>query len=237
MKSYENPRMTDWAIKQVGNKMEIDQRREGPFHASEIYSCYRKVYLNRTEPQSFSPETILKFALGFAMQEWFFGEEADGTVLNGVVYSPDKIFDPNNVGEFKTTRRGYEKYQKDGTKYLKDLPKIRFDVTENESWVDRTGAYCAEFGINKAHILVFFLFSNELHAWTLEFTDQELESIRVDNAARRDALTEVFKKASRKGAKLPHVNTRNADWECQWCPYLDKCMPELIKDGYREEEH
>lgn len=237
MKAYENPRMTDWAIKQVGDKMLVNQARTGPFHASEIYSCFRKIYRNRTEPKTFDAETILKFALGFAMQEWFFGVEEEGKVLNGVIYSPDHVFDPNNLGEFKTTRRGYEKYAKtaDG-KMDKTVPKVRFDVTENESWIDRTGAYCAEFNINKAHILVFFLFSNELHAWTLEFTDAELEFIREENARRRDELTAVFKKASRKNAKLPPVTSRTGDWECKFCPYLSDCLPELKKDNYQEED-
>ena len=237
MKAYENQRMTDWAIKQVGNKMGIEQAREGPFHASEIYSCHRKVFKNRTEPRTFSAETILKFALGFAMQEWFFGAEDDGVIMNEVVYSPDKIFDADNVGEFKTTRRSYEKYDKTGGKTDKTKPKVRFDVMDNESWIDRTGAYCAEFGINKAHILVFFLYSNELHAWTLEFTDAELAAIRVDNAGRRDALQESFDKATKtKKSKPPSVTTRTADWECEWCPYFEGCLTELIKDGYVKEE-
>ncbi len=234
MKVHENPRMSDWAIKQIGDKMLIEQARVGPFHASEIYSCFRKVYFNRKEPVKYDKETILKFALGFAMQEWFFGPEEDGLEISGVIFSPDKIIS-DNVLEFKTTRRSPEVYQKDGNKYLKDLPKIKFDVEANESWITRTGAYCAEFGINKAHILVFFLFQNVLVAYTLEFTDQELEIIRTESAKRRDELIAAMGKKT-----PPSVKTRTGDWECHRgtivCPYLDKCRAALTKDGWQEED-
>lgn len=237
MKVYENQRMTDWAISQVGKKMLIEQTRTGLFHASEIYSCFRRTWFNRQEAVQYPKETILKFAVGFAMQEWFFGPEEDGEELNGVIFSPDRVFDPKNIGEFKTTRRSYEKYQKDGTRYLKDLPKIKFDIEANESWIDRTGAYCAEFNINKAHILVFFLFSNELHAWTLEFEDKELVAIRAEIEEKRIALTAAFDTAKKsKGKKLPSVQTRTGDWECRFCPYLDKDIALLKKDGWTEED-
>lgn len=227
MRVYENPRMTDWAIKQVGKKMLVNQARTGPFHASEIYSCFRRVWNNRTNPHEYDAATILKFATGFAVQEWFFGPEEDGEEINGVIFSPDHIIS-NNVLEFKTTRRSYEVYAKDADgKRDKSVPKVKFDVQANESWIDRTGAYCAEFGINKAHILVFFLFANELHAYTLEFTDQELESIRAEVEEKKVELESWFAKK-----KAPPVTTRTGDFECVLCPYKDKCMVELLKDGW-----
>lgn len=232
MKVYENPRMTDWAVKQVGKKMLIEQARTGPFHASEIYSCFRRIWFNRQTPVQYDKETILKFALGFAMQEWFFGPEKDGKEINGVVFSPDKIIS-DNVLEFKTTRRSYEVYAKTPEgKLLKDLPKIKFDVEANESWIDRTGAYCAEFRINKAHILVFFLFQSDLRSYTLEFTDKDLEFIRAEVKEKKEELEALFKKK-----KVPSVQTRTGDWECKMCPYLEReCITELKKDGWKEED-
>ncbi len=237
MKVYENQRMTDWAIKQVGKKMLVNQTRTGPFHASEIYSCSRKVWNNRTNPHEYDAKTILIFAVGFAVQEWFFGPEEDGKEINGVIFSPDRLFDPNNIGEFKTTRRSYEVYAKDPVtgKMDKTVPKVRFDLEANESWITRTGAYCAEFNVNTAHILVFFLFQNDLHAWTLEFTDKELKFIRAEVEEKRVELEAAFAKASKPKGKPPSVQTRTGDWECRMCPYLDKCMTELKKDGWQEE--
>lgn len=236
MKVYENQRMTDWAIKQVGKKMLVNQARTGPFHASEIYSCFRKVWNNRTNPHEYDASTILKFAVGFAVQEWFFGPEDDGQEINGIIFSPDRIIS-GNVMEFKTTRRSYEVYAKDAAgKRDKTVPKVKFDVEANESWIDRTGAYCAEFGINKAHILVFFLFANELHAFTLEFSDKELESIRAEIEEKRVELEAAFAKADKPKGKPPSVQTRTGDWECVLCPYLDKCLTELKKDGWQEED-
>jgi len=236
VKVYENARMTDWAIKQVGKKMLVNQARTGPFHASEIYSCFRRVFLNRTNPHQYDAKTILIFALGFAMQEWFFGPEDEGEEINGVVFSPDRMVE-DNVLEFKTTRRSYETYAKDANgKMDKTVPKVKFNLEANESWITRTGAYCAEFGVNKAHILVFFLFQNDLRAWTLEFTDQELDFIRKEVEERRVELTAAFEKASKPKGKPPLVQTRTGDWECRMCPYLDKCLTELKKDGWQEED-
>lgn len=230
MKIYENQRMSDWAVAQVGKKMLVGQARTGPFHASEIYSCFRKVWYNRTDPHQYDKETILKFALGFAMQEWFFGPEDEGQEINGVIFSPDKIIQ-DNIMEFKTTRRSYEVYAKDKDgKIDKSVPKVKFDVKANESWIERTGAYCAEFNVNKAHILVFFLFQNDLRAFTLEFTDKELEFIRIEVETKRVALEAAFEKKA-----APSVKTRTGDWECRMCPYLDKCITALKKDGWQEE--
>lgn len=236
MKVYENQRMTDWAIKQVGKKMLVNQARTGPFHASEIYSCFRKTWFNRTDPHSYDAKTILIFALGFAMQEWFFGPEDEGEEINGVIFSPDKIIS-DNVMEFKTTRRSYETYAKDEKgKIDKTVPKVKFNLEANESWITRTGAYCAEYNINKAQILVFFLFQNDLRAWTLEFDEKELEFIRAEVEERRVELTAAFTKAEKPKGKIPSVQTRTGDWECRMCPYLDKCMTELKKDGWQEED-
>ena len=229
MKVYENQRMTDWAIKQVGKKMLVNQARTGPFHASEIYACFRKTWYNRTDPHQYDAKTILIFSLGFAVQEWFFGPEDDGEEINGVIFSPDRIIS-GNMMEFKTTRRSYEVYAKDEKgKPDKSVPKIKFDLEANESWITRTGAYCAEFNVNKAHILVFFLFQNDLHAWTLEFTDKELEFIRAEVEEKRVELEAVFAEG-----KVPSVQTRTGDWECNLCPYKDKCLPELEKDGWTD---
>ena len=235
MKVYENPRMRDWAIKQVGNKMLVNQARTGPFHASEIYSCFRKTWFNRTDPHQYDAKTILLFATGFAVQEFFFGPEDDGEEINGVIFSPDRIVQ-NNVMEFKTTRRSPEVYAKDAKgKIDKTVPKVQFDIEANESWITRTGAYCAEYNINKAHILVFFLFANELRAYTLEFSDKELEFIRAEVEEKRVALEAAFTKAQKKGGKIPSVQTRTGNWECNLCPYKEKCLTDLKKDGYQEE--
>jgi hypothetical protein len=229
LKCYENPRVADWAIKEVGLKM--SRERTGPLHASEIYHCFRKTYYNRTQPIEWGRDAILKFATGFALQEWFFGPEKDGDEILGIILSPDRIVQ-DNVLEFKTTRRSYEKYEKDEKgKLLKNFPKLRFNPEDNDQWILRTRAYCAAHNVYKAHILVFFLFSNELHAWTLEFTDEELDNARDDIVSRRIEMEVHLTRNA-----IPHVNTRMGDWECGFCPHLEHCLTELKADGWREDE-
>lgn len=158
------------------------------WHASELRQCHRKTITNRMTPRTHEAKTIMRFALGFALQEWFLGREAESKEAFGIFLSADKIVG-GNIIEFKTTRKGYEIYQKDEKgKYLKDLPKKRFDPEAQGEWILRTRDYCAAEGINTAHILVFFIHADDLKGWTLEFTDAELDEARADIDRLCDSL-------------------------------------------------
>jgi hypothetical protein len=235
MKIYENQRIADWAVAEVQRKMYERSDRTGLLHASELYQGWRKTVLMRTKPLPHNREAILKFAVGFAMQEWFLGVEDASEECLGVLFSPDRVV-KGQVLEFKTTRKSYEKYAKidDGTGKLKldkTLPKVKFDPQENASWILRTRAYAATHDVKRAHIIVYFIYGNVMSAWTIEFTAAELEEAKRDIAERREALETYL-----LSGELPPVTTCETSWECTFCPYLiEFCAADLKAAGLNQE--
>jgi len=243
MKCYENPRVADWAVKQIIEKMAKGGNRTGKPHASEIYQCFRRTYRHRSGDQrTYGRKAVLRFAAGFAMQEWFLGPEADGQEAFGVIFSPDRV-EGNHVLEFKTTRYSYQKKRltdRDnepppashlGVNVVDvDWEPGKFSPTRLDSWVLRTGLYCAAIGTNLAHVLVFFLYADDVRAWTFEYSNEDLEWLMYDATRRGEVLQEHLDYGVQPG-----VATRLGDWECGFCPYLQDCLPELKKDGYKED--
>ena len=227
MKIYENSKVTAWAFRQIQKKF-VPRNLGDPLHASDIFACFRKTYLARHNPPVYSPEDQLRFMVGFAVQEYFFGPEKDGEEIFGIILSADKLV-KGHVMEFKTTRMAYEGLPKDPVtnKGIRGADKIRFDPQTMDGWILRTKAYCAAHNVNKGHIIVFFLFNTILSSWTLEFTDAELAEAREDIEARRDVMQSYF-----DDDDLPGIDTRTADFECSYCPfYLKTCSGELAKAG------
>ncbi len=225
MKIYENEKVANWAIGRIQKKMFEGggDRSEDVLHASEIFSCFRKAIINRRTPATYSRDAVLMFAVGFAMQEWFLGPEEDGDEVWGVIFSKDAMVNGQPM-EFKTTRKSLEVYAKDDkNKIDKSVPKIRFDPEDNDGWINRTRAYCASTGSKKAHILVFFLYQNDMSAWTLEFTDKELKETKEDVVRRRDILEKHLEEGT-----TPGVETRSWEGECNFCPHMaDHCLADL----------
>lgn len=221
MKVYENQRVADWAIRQAIQKIFGNQGRTGPWHASEIYQCLRKTILHRTQPVPYSKDAILRFAVGFAVQEWFLGPEANGEEVFGIVLSPDRVV-KNNVLEFKTTRNSYHRKKDDH----------HFNPEDYTSWINRTRSYCAAMNIPRAHIIVFFIYASDIHAWTLEFTEEELAAVEPEITAARAVLDHHIANGT-----LPLVTTRSWEGECGLCPYMhDHCERDLRRAGLLSKE-
>ena len=228
MRIYENPAIANWSLTEVQARMaERHGERTGALHASEIFQCHRKTYFQRTIGMPpLTPDTILRFAVGQAVQEFFFGPEADGVEVGGIILSADRLV-KGQVLEFKTTRQSYEALPKDKYgKGIRGADKVKFNPATNEyaqEWITRCRAYCAAHNVNKAHIVVFFIFQSLMSAWTLEFTDEELAASRADIESRNNYLTEALATGN-----VPSVTTRVAAWECKSCPFLvNHCLAEL----------
>ncbi len=184
-------------------------KRDGKWHASELTQCLRKSILRRRNDVAPDAKSILMWAVGFAMQEYFFGPEEDADEAIGILFSPDHRVD-DHVLEFKTTRKSY----------FRKRDNYTFNPQDNDSWITRTGIYCALTGSHTAHIVVFFLFSSELHAYTLEFTDEDLEGYKLFIRRQKRQLDKAV-----KDDELPSVDTRLGDWECEHCPfYIEHCV-------------
>lgn len=222
MKSYENPRVGDWAIRQILIKLNR-QDRTGPFHASEVYQCLRKTIMARREPAEYGRDAVLRFATGFALQEYFLGPEEDGIEALNIVLSADRMV-KGQVLEFKSTRKPYEALPKDPLtgKGIRGAEKVKFDAADQDQWVLRVRAYCAAHNVNRAHILVYFIYGDDLRAWTFEFTDEELDAAREEVASRVSVLNQHVEDDT-----LPSIHHRIGTWECNYCPYLKHCAAEL----------
>lgn len=230
MKLYLDDRVTRYILQRKRDEFATAdaERIAGPLHASDLSQCLRKtVRSRRGDRPPLDSETLLRFSAGFAIQEWWLGAEEESELIDGVLYSTDARI-KHGVFEFKTTRYGFEKYAKEGSKYLKDEPKIQF--VPLPEWVIRCRMYCAAFNIPTAHIVVYFITSADMHTWTLEFTPDELmETFANVSDARGNVESHL-----EDGSSLPTVSTRVDDRECTYCLFFNDCQDELIADGWKE---
>jgi len=226
MKLYENEPVANAIIGALRKKMTDPSRFEGHFHASDLTRCARQVILNRQHRPSPDKPSLLRMALGHALQEWLLGPEDEGVsvVLHQddcageagckcdltVVFSVDKMVG-DDVIEMKSTRMSPARFTTES-------------ITDGKDWTERTRLYCAIHGRKRAHIVVFFIFAGELRAWTLDFTEKDLAE-GLEYARERAAL--LTKATADK--KLPSVRTRRWAWECGWCPFYEYfCKDRLV---------
>ena len=218
MKIREDERVNDWVFKQMRERLEREPRT-GLWHASEVFGCPRKAILNRAFPPILTKNDMLAFIRGFAVQEYIFGKEEDGEEHLGIILSPDFI-EGDHLFEMKTTNFWYE------TK-----GKGVFDPTTMSDWITRTTAYCAAFGKKQAHITVlFYSRPPEMHTWTLEFSDTDLEDAKENLEFRRDNLID-WEERYKVTMILPPVTERTYEKECSFCPQLHHCLGELTAAG------
>ncbi len=232
MRVYENKRVADFWIEKVRQKLFDPNRFDGSLHASEIFQCLRRSFLDRTlGPVKLDRKSILQFAVGFALQEWFFGPEEDGEEVHHVIFSADKMME-NAVEEFKSTRISYERKTepKDDDQFHKHdsiTNTWKFDPSGMDHWIKRTRAYCAVHGVKTAHIVVFFIFQTELSSWTVEFDDDDIAEAKAEIEDRSGQLYDFIAED-----ELPPVATRSGDWECKFCPRRSThCLAELKREG------
>ena len=214
MRVYRNPKMAQWAVQEA-------QRIMGPardwdeIHASDLTQCLRQSALNRKDPQPMSREEAVRFAVGYALQEYFFGSEDPSQEFDKVWYSSDGFYRelPDKsilaVLEFKSTGMYMATFDEES-------------IRDRDGWLFRTAAYCAKHGTNTAHFMVYFLFQRDIDCFTVVFTDAELRAAEKRMDERRDILRRSF---DSKGETLPSSDTRLYDLECTWCPYLVKYCP------------
>ncbi|KKN71195.1 hypothetical protein LCGC14_0423580 [marine sediment metagenome] len=214
MRIYEEPTHAERVIQELRTN-KLSDRDWDEVHASDFFGCLRRTYLDRDEATK-KPLTrgeVVKFSAGFAIQEWFLGEEPPGITIEDdkgrpLIFSRDGFDEERGlVLEFKTTGRS-----------MKD-----FDVKalqEQEEWLVRTRAYCAVFGVRTAVFLVYFLFQRDFRSFTVVYSDREVKE-GLALAKRRGAqLWNAFEKR-----QLPGIDTRMSDLNCYWCPHISEQCP------------
>ena len=236
MKLYLDDRVSRYLINKKRDEFRAsdEERLAGPLHASDLSQCLRKTVRNRRgDRPPLDLETLLRFSAGFAIQEWWLGAEEEGELIDGVLYSTDAK-SRKGVFEFKTTRYGFEKLAKDDNgKYIvgADGEREKVQFVPLPEWIIRCRMYCAAFDMPTAHIVVFFITSAEMHAWTLEFTPEELEEECRTTDFNRIIVQDSL---DNEDVPLPTVMHRVDNKECTYCPFFDDCHEELLADGWKE---
>lgn len=195
---YEDGRVRNWVHRQMMNK--VGGVREGPLHISELTQCARKTILARRSPVDTPAEDLVKYAIGYAIQEYVLGPEADSITAMGVKFSADKAPD-GRVLEFKSTALSYHRKRDD----------YHFDPTEHREWVERSACYCVAYDCSTVHFIVYFLFARDIHAWTVEYNDEELALAQYCIEARKNYIEGYL-----DGDEIPPPEP---DWYCDNCYY------------------
>lgn len=208
MKIYRDEQVEAAILQKMRDKMDDPTRGiDGEWHASDLYSCFRQKVKEKVDGAPFHDRgTIVRFMFGFAVEEWVFdGDEKKREVHQGVLFTVDGRASTGAVLEMKTTAMYMAKF---------DDKAMR----EKRHWVERTKAYCATRGENKAHVIVYHLYQRDYQAFTIEFTDSELAEAKDQIPRLRDTLDRGKARYIKNGI-LPGVETRKEEWECQYCEW------------------
>lgn len=218
---YEDPKRGEWAIRQLRGR--LSDRDFNEVHASDFWRCLRRTYLDR-DPETKKPATreeIVRFATGFAIQDYFLGAEPPGAEIpdakgRPLIFSKDGYWeDQNCLIEFKTTGAYMAKF---------DINALR----EKTEWLTRTQSYAGVFGIPVAVFLVYFLFQRDFRSFTVVYTEKEMKDGLAEAKLRGGKLWDHF-----EARTLPGPENRLSDEECVWCPYAVEFCPEQAKAAKR----
>lgn len=217
MRVYEDPQHAEWAINQLRDR--LSGRDFNEVHASDFSRCLRKTYLDR-DPATNKPHTrqsIVMFATGFAIQEYFLGEEPPGKEVpdnkgRPLIFSRDGFNEEAKcVYEFKTTGMRMNEFTADS-------------LLKKTEWLERTKAYCHVFDVRTAVFLIYFLFQRDFKSYTVVYTDAELKQGMTEAKRRGTMLWDAFEKR-----QLPDANTRVSDEDCLYCPHIAEHCPQQAK--------
>ena len=184
-------------------------------HASDFWKCLRRTYLDRDEAtkKPLTRQEIVRFSAGFAIQEWFLGEEPPGKDIEDakgrtLIFSRDGFDDDRQlVLEFKTTGKS-----------MKDFDTAA--LKEQSEWLLRTKSYCAVFGVRTAVFLVYFLFQRDFRSFAVVYDNADLKEGLAEAKVRGGQLWDAFESRT-----LPSMDTRMSDMDCYWCPHIKTHCP------------
>ena len=214
MKVRSSKTLTNASLRAVRDKM--GQRgKDEPLHASDIYQCARKTVASRMygEPD-LSREDIEIMSPGYAVQEYFWGEEPESIEWEGALFSIDGWAE-GAVLEMKTTG-AYVKYLEN----------------PQPAWLDRTRSYCVIKETLEAYILCFSFTSRRFVEWHIEYSQQEIDEEAKWLRKRIPELQDYIKRG-----ELPPVTERRYAYECKYCSFKDhedvNCRPLIKAAGMR----
>ena len=204
--------------------------REG-VHCSDLLYCLNKQVLRRLCPKPSTENQVLLFSLGWSTQRWITGKDEDEETIvkDGIQVTRDCL---NNgfPWELKAT------FQSSGK-----------PIEENDSWVAQIKAQCYVQKVTTAYLSRLEIMGNwksifgkkeekglpenqkpTLHAYRLEFTQEELEDNWNWLVSRAELFKDLLKRRGEDTSEPlfppPLSLPIGHEWECGFCEYKKECL-------------
>jgi len=184
-------------------------------HVTDLIRCLTATYYDKVDPLPFEDQSVMFFAIGFALEEVMLrngAEKPQVEEVDGIVMTEDYISLSGNVGvDLKTTRMRLDKDT--------GIPTYGWP----ESWIKQFMAYARKRGSLYYSVAVIELIAAKLTCGTFTFTQEELDDNWKYMLERRDIYTDAMFQA-----EPPESFKYNEDWECKnktsTCRYLMRCQ-------------
>jgi CRISPR/Cas system-associated exonuclease Cas4 (RecB family) len=201
MEVRENPQLATCLIKDVVESHRGE--REG-IHQSNLNYCLLKAFYRKTAVEKKIDEKgELTKELGKAKHILF--EHLRGhtyearTSWNGISGTIDML--GKIPVELKTTRA---------------FPNKNGEV--NEAYVEQLKTYCVMTGKNRACLIIIHVIPAVIKAYTLKFTNEEINAKAEELIRNRDLLLKATQNNDPRFLPAPRY-----DWECRYCEYNHVC--------------
>lgn len=197
-------------------------RRGNEFHLSDFDLCVHKTLLRltRDDAPKLSPDSVLKFMRGRAIER-FFGTEVEPLEVDGIIMTPDGTC-PWGLYEFKTTNTDSSRFKPN---------TARSGVYPH--WEQRMLGYMRATGADAITLAVYFL-SGNTPSHKGQMPGRESVALQTFEG-RPDSPNEVAenwdKILARKAALLDALNNATPlpdkytgePWECKGCQFSEAC--------------
>lgn len=198
-------------------------------HSSDLIYCLNKQALRKLQPREATPEEILIFSLGWASQRWLTGSFEPDTELevDGIKVTPD-FFSGDAPWELKASYQSSTKPIEESPHQLRQIMAqcyvtgtttaklTHLELMGDWGWVYPKGSTPEEKKANK-------LASKRptLSAWTLEFTQEELDKLWAWMKERK----EIYEGILETSVLVPKAIALGSGmtWECNYCGYKEDC--------------
>ena len=222
MRITEDPEFKAQLIRKITER-EFSERTG--IHCSDLCYCLNKQVLRRLRRPE-EEHTILLFSLGWATQRWLTGQNTDipEMEVDGITVTCDALMSPDGgksyqaPWELKCTFQSSAKPIEENTAWIHQIMAQCYVTNSLVAWLSRLevmGNWKSVFGKKEEKGLP----ENEkptLHAYRLEFTQQELDDNWEWLKARSIEFQKLLggRKPLPKCIALPQLQ----GWECQYCP-------------------
>jgi CRISPR/Cas system-associated exonuclease Cas4 (RecB family) len=206
MKVYENEPL----VKSILDKLSEPSDRTG-WHVTDLICCRRKTYYRKIGLGAFVGEEVILRRLRGRSHHSIIEAARDEFSLNEVTFEKDGIVGTVDV-------MGKRPIEITSTMRSPNSSPLEFEYK-----IKQMMAYCYMAGVREADFVVFFSGPvPRLKAFTLEFTDEELNSNWRRLKERKSELAKAI-----ADLECPPKEP-DYPWECDSCEYSFICEPEAL---------